>query len=244
MQLNINSLIGNSMEATDGDIGKVEEFYFDDDTWTVRYLVVKTGNWLSGREVLIAPQALIKDCWMAGRFPINLTKELIKDSPDIDTDKPVSRQQEIALYGHYAWERYGGSGFYAGGSAGFLTTPFPILDEKVIKETDNNGKKPNYDSHLRSTKIVTGYHIHAVDGEIGHVHDFIIDKNTWQIVFLVVDTHNWFGGKKVLVPVTNIKEVQWENSKVIINETKESIKNREVFEESHFFHHDISNTVM
>jgi len=246
MQLNINSLIGNKMEATDGDIGNVEEFYFDDDTWAIRYLVVKTDTWLSGREVLIAPQALIKDSWMVGRFPINLTKELIKNSPDIDTDIPVSRQQEIALYGHYAWERYGGNGFYAGASAPFMITPFPILDEKIIKETDSNSndEKPDYDTHLRSTKIITGYHIHAIDGEIGHVNDFIIDTETWLIISLVVDTHNWFGGKKVLIPVANIKEVQWENSKVIIKETKDAIKNSVVFEEADFFHQDSSNTVM
>jgi uncharacterized protein YrrD len=63
MQINTNNLIGYKLEATDGEIGKVETFYFDDDTWTIRYMVVKTGGWLSGRKVLISPEAVLKDSW-------------------------------------------------------------------------------------------------------------------------------------------------------------------------------------
>jgi len=97
MEHNINSLLNYRMEGTDGVIGEVEEFYFDDQTWGIRYLIVKTGGWLSGRKVLISPAALVKADWQNGLFPVNLTKKQITDSPDIDTDKPVSRQQEIAL---------------------------------------------------------------------------------------------------------------------------------------------------
>ena len=195
MQHNINRLIGFSMKATDGEIGKVEEFYFNDQTWAISYLIVKTGNFLSSRKVLISPVALLKSSWEPGIFATNLTKEQIRKSPDIDTDKPVSLQQEIELYGHYAWQRYGGSGFYAGGSVGVLNYN-PIIDEKIIKEADSNDKRSNDNLHLRSTYRVTGYHIHATDGDVGHINDFIVDDQTWQFTYLVVDTHNWFGGKK------------------------------------------------
>jgi len=131
MERNINSLRGFTIGATDGEIGKVKEFYFDDETWAVRYLIVETGNWLSGRAVLIAPQALLFPDWEHEVFPINLTKEQIKSSPDIDTDKPISRRKEIELYGHYPWRSYWGSGFFAGGFGGYASPP-PHVDEEIV----------------------------------------------------------------------------------------------------------------
>src|SRR5665213_874312 len=235
MQRNIRSLIGYSMEATDGDIGKVEEFYFEDTTWVIHYLIVKTGNWFLYRKVLIAPQTIVKREATSGIFPVNLSKEQIRTSPDIDTDKPVSRQQVTQLYGHYAWQRYGGSGFYAGGSAAAFDND-PIIDEKIMKEADPNDKRSDDDLHLRSTKTIMGYHIHASDGDIGHVSDFIVDDATWQIMYLVVDTHNWFGGKKVLIETGKIKEIQWENSKVILDISTNSLKDCPAFDESQFNH--------
>ena len=235
MQRNIKSLIGYGMEATDGDIGKVEEFYFEDTTWVIRYLILKTGNWFLYRMVLISPQAIIQRDVSPGIFPVNLSKEQIRTSPDIDTDKPVSRQQVMELYGHYAWQRYGVSGFYAGGSAAAMDN-VPITDEKIMKEADPNDKRSDDDLHLRSTKTIMGYHIHASDGDFGHVSDFILDDANWQIMYLVVDSHSWFGGKQFLIETGTIKEIQWENSKVILNISTDVIKEGTVFDESQFKH--------
>ncbi|MDQ2864077.1 MAG: PRC-barrel domain-containing protein [Bacteroidota bacterium] len=233
MQRTIKSLIGYGMEATDGDIGEVEEFYFEDTTWLIRYLILKTGNWFLYRKVLISPQAIVKKYKASGLFAVNLSKEQIRTSPDIDTDKPVSRQQDIELYGHYVWQRYG-SGFYAGGSA--VIDNDPIIDEKIVKEADPNDKRSDDDLHLRSTKTIIGYHIHASDGDFGHVSDFIFDDANWQIIFLVVDTHNWFGGKKVLIETGTVKEIQWDNSKVILNISTDEIKECPLFDELQFKH--------
>jgi hypothetical protein len=104
MKRSIKSLIGYTLHAADGEIGKVEEFYFDDQRWTIRYLIVRTGSWLLGRKVLISPQALGTTDWDNRAFPTTLTKEQIRNSPDIDTDEPVSRQQEERLYAHYPWQ--------------------------------------------------------------------------------------------------------------------------------------------
>ncbi|HEY5370869.1 MAG TPA: hypothetical protein VIJ75_17935 [Hanamia sp.] len=237
MQRNIKSLFGYGMEATDGDFGKVEDFYFEDTTWVINYLIVKTGNWFLYREVLIAPQAIVKRYKESGIFAVNLSKEQIRTSPDIDTDKPVSRQQVMELYGHYAWQRYSGSGFYASGSAAAMDN-VPIIDEKIMKEADP--KRSDDDLHLRSTRKITGYHIHASDGDFGHVSDFICDDVTWQIMYLVVDTHNWFGGRKILVETGTIKEIQWENSKVILDISINSLKDCPSFDESQFNHSQVS----
>jgi hypothetical protein len=141
----------------------------------------------------------------------------------------------MELYGHYAWQRYGGSGFYAGGSAAAMDN-VPITDEKIMKEADPNDKRSDDDLHLRSTKTIMGYHIHASDGDFGHISDFIFDDANWQIIYLVVDSHNWFGGKKFLIETGTIKEIQWENSKVILNISIDEIKEGTVFDESQFEH--------
>jgi uncharacterized protein YrrD len=234
MQRNIKSLVGYSMRATDGEIGKVEEFYFDDNTWDIRYLVVTTGSWLFGRSVLISPVALQAVDRRSENFPINLTKSQISNSPGIELHEPVSHQHEIALYEHYAWQPYWTSGFYAGGQWGIMP-PTPLFDERIYKD----GEKPitptaNKDVHLRSTERVTGYHIHASDGEIGHVSDFIIDDESWQVLYLVVDTKNWIGGKKILVSVKHIIEISWDNSQVRINISKTAVKDSELFDEGRY----------
>ena len=148
------------MGATDGEIGEVKEFYFDNETWAVRYLIVETGNWLSNRKVLISPQALQVTDRENKDFPTNLTKEQIKNSPDIDTNKPISRRQEIKLYGHYPWRSYWGSGFYAGGFGGYINSD-PIIDERIAKDVDFTDQRSDDNPHLRSTQRISGYHIHA-----------------------------------------------------------------------------------
>lgn len=234
MQRNIKSLIGYSLGATNGEIGKVEEFYFDDKNWSIRYLVVKTGSWLFGRSVLISPMALQKPDWEKREFPVNLTKDQVSNSPDTDMHKPVARQHEIALYEHYAWQPYWNSGFYSGGLWGVMP-PAPLFDERILTEDE---KEKNYkdhdDVHLRSTERITGYHIHTTDGETGHVTDFVIDDETWQILYLVIDTQNWFGGKKVLIPVSDILEINWEVSKVMLNITSDAVNRNKLFNESEF----------
>lgn len=231
MQHTINSLIGFKMGASDGEIGEVKEFYFDDVSWAIRYLIVETGNWLYNKKVLIAPQALLAADWANKIFPINLTKEQIKNSPDIDTDKPISYGKEIEMYGHYDWQPYMGAGFFAGGS-GALMNMTPIIDEELIKVNDQTDK--DYDPNLRSTSRVSGYYIHATDGDIGHLKDFILDTDTWTITDLIVDTHNWFGGHKVQIPVRHVTEIQWENFKIIMDISKEYLKDSQVFNESMF----------
>ena len=168
-------------------------------------------------------------------MPVNLTKEQVSTSPNIDTNKPVSRQQEAELFDHYPWKNYWGGGFYAGGIWGTMY-PASSIDNTIVKEPEMDDKPTDEDEHLRSTDKVVGYNIHATDGDIGRVKDFIMDDETWQLLFFVVDTHNWFGGKKVLIPVSDIKEVQWDDSKVIIDMKMDAVKSSRLFDESEFVH--------
>jgi sporulation protein YlmC with PRC-barrel domain len=239
MQYEVSSLIGYSMAAKDGIIGKVEDFYFDDERWTIRYLIVKTGNWLSGRNVLISTNTLTKASWKTGLFPLNLTIEQIQNSPDIDSNRPIYRQHEKTLNDYYSWGNYWEDGYYLGG----IWSVAPVLDKEGLIERNKPDKPANNDQHLRSCNQVSGYHIHASDGEIGHIKDFIVDDKTSQIKFIVVDTHNWFGGKKVLLDVKKITEVEWNNSKVFVDMTINSVKNSLEFDESKFIHPKTSKIV-
>ncbi|MEO6869201.1 MAG: PRC-barrel domain-containing protein [Ginsengibacter sp.] len=227
MKRSINSLIGYSIGATDGEIGKVKEFYFDDLTWTVRYLVVETGNWFNERKVLLSPQALLTPDWENKVIPINLTKEKIKNSPDIDTEKPVSRQQEIEMYEYYPWASYWRGGMWGSGmglSEMVTETPLPPTGEELREKIADN-KEADGDSHLRSTFIVSGYKILASDGKIGDVEDFIVDDTSWKIDYLVVDTGHWFPGKKVLILPKLVRNIEWNNSEVLLNLSERDVKN-------------------
>jgi len=205
------------LRANDGDIGKVNEVYFDDTYWTVRYLVADTGGWLSGRQVLISPYALNPAIDEEKVLPVDLIKKQIEDSPSVDSDKPVSRQNEIEFYGYYGWPNYGYGPYLWGGS------PQILRDQEVWRKYIRK-EEESWNPNLRSTNAVTGYHIQALDGEIGHVEDFIIDEETWSIRYLVVDTKNWWAGKRVLISPQWIERVSWGESKVFVNLSRETIK--------------------
>lgn len=218
MKRNIRSLIGFEIGATDGNIGKVSEFYFDDETWGLRYMIVETGSWLLGRKVLIPIESFLKPDWEKELFHVNITKEQVKNSPDTDTEKTVTRRQEILLNEHYLLDNYWQGGFYGGGMV--------ITPSSAPPKPDSNTTSDDVDNeyHLRSTKSVTGYNIHAVDGTIGEIIDFVFDDSRWRVDFLVVDTGNWLPAKHVLISPTWITRINWANSEVHVKVLKELIK--------------------
>ena len=232
MQRNMNNLSGFTIGATDGEIGKVEEFYFDDTTWTIRYMIVKTGGWLTGREVLISPVALLAPDWVHKIMPVNLTRKQVEESPDIDTDKPISRQEEEKLFAYYPWQSYYDAGLYGDGVGMMGVFPIaPIVTEDEIEQQEKS-ETPEKATHLRSTHELKGYTIHAEDGEIGTVSDFIADDTTWQITFIVVKTGNFFSHKKVLISPQWIKEVRWSMEELMVSVNVDDVKNSPEYDAS------------
>jgi uncharacterized protein YrrD len=234
MKRSIKELEGFTLRETDGEIGKVEDFYFDDQSWTIRYLIVRTGGWLSGRKVLISPSVVQQPDWENKEFPVKLTKKQIENSPDIDTDKPVSRQQEEQLASYYPWEGYWGSEPYEHGAGIFGMMPGELYESEnvVVENPAGNLNKEHSDPHLRSTDEMKGYAIHATDGEIGKVDDFIVDDRNWKISFLVVDTGTWLDRDKVLLPTKWITGVKWDNSVVIVSISTDAVQNSPAYDES------------
>lgn len=204
--------------AKDGEIGRVRDFYFEDTNWTIRYLVADTGTWLSGRLVLLSPFALSSVDAEARHFNVKLTREQIERSPSIDTHKPVSRQFEAEYARYYGWPMY----WY--GPALWGPTPYPMYEASATQAHDSGTARHHGDPHLRSASEVEGYYLHAADGDLGHVHDFLIGDQDWTIRYIIVDTRNWWPGKKVLIPTQWIREVNWEQSKVYVDVSREAIQ--------------------
>jgi PRC-barrel domain len=223
MLIKAKTLVGYKLDSLDGEIGRVKDFYFDDMHWTIRYMVAETGDWLSSRQVLISPFALVGVNKEERNVSIDLVKKQIEKSPSLDNDKPVSRQFEQAYYGYYGYPTYWGGPFSWG------PYPSPMRDREQWKES--NQSKKGWDLHLRSTGDATGHHIQSLNGEIGHVEDFVIDDETWAIRYIIVDTHNWLPGKKVLVATQWIERVSWDERKVFVNLNRETIKESPDFTE-------------
>ncbi|MFH0735589.1 MAG: PRC-barrel domain-containing protein [bacterium] len=211
----VKTLKGYKLDSLDGEIGEVKEFYFDDHHWTMRYLIADTGSWLMGRKVLISPYALVMADKEKENIAVNLTKKQIEDSPTLNSDKPVSLQFEEDYYGYYGWP------MYWDGPNMWGVYPYILRDGEKRKESLKTEKK--WDPSLRSTNEVTGYDVEATDGEIGHIEDFIVDDDTWAIRYLIIDTQNWWPGKKVLISPKWIERVSWDETKVFINLSRQSI---------------------
>ena len=216
MLIKAKTLEGFKLNSLDGEIGKVKEFYFDDRHWAIRYLVADTGGWLTGRQVLISPYALVEVEQGEQYITVDLTKQQIEHSPSLSSDKPVSQQFETDYYGYYGYP------MYSGGMSMWGAYPYIQRNRELWNKPTPEEKKG--DPNLRSTREVSGYHIQATDGEIGHVEDFIIDDQTWAIRYLIIDTVNWWAGKKVLVSPEWIDRVSWDESKVFINLPREIIQ--------------------
>ena len=221
-----SSLVGSSITATDGAIGFVKAAFFDDQSWAIRYLVVDTGQWLTRHEVLISPYALKQPLGSGKNLDTRLTRDQVKGSPDIDTHQTVSRQHERAYLNYYGYPEYWAGDAIWGMSAYPVLpmNPAPateLAEDRAVRLRDQH----NDDVHLRSSVAVTGYHIEATDGNIGHIQDFVFDDESWSIRYLVVDTRNWWpGGTKVLIATQWVEHIDWATRMVRVSITREQVR--------------------
>lgn len=197
-----------AISAIDGEIGSVEEVYFDDSTWTIRYFVVNTGHWLTGRRVLISSVAIGNVDEKSNEIFVELSRNQIKDSPPMESKEPVSRRYEVDYFRYYGWPPYWDSIPYA--------PPAPA--------SSNKPRDRQADSRLRSSREVVGYNISAEDGEIGHVADFVIDENNFKLCYLEIDTRNWWPGKHVLLNPAWIAKIDWPRKSVFVDLCRDDIR--------------------
>jgi hypothetical protein len=225
----ITNLQASRIVALDGEVGKIRDIYFDDISWVVRYLVVATGGWLSGRKVLIFPQAVDLIDRKLRTVSVSLTRERIEASPDIDTDKPVSRQHESELNRYYGYSPYW-AGSIQWGTGPMPPPAGPTASDLLELEERRLAGVPLADTHLRSTRELSGYTISALDGAAGHVKDFLFDDETWVVRFLVLETRPWVFGRNLLVSTACVQHVDWAAKSVEVGQTREQIEHSEEFD--------------
>jgi hypothetical protein len=221
MLRSMKDMEGYSIGATDGIIGHVTDFYFDDEAWVIRYLVVKTGDEEPQRKVLISPIAIGQPNWSEKIFPVAISRSQVRNSPDIDADKPVSRQQEMGYLGYYGYGTYwGGGGLWGAGM-------YPDILQAGLqaKRTSSDNRNAHHDDpHLRSGNAVMRYYVHASDGDIGHVEGLLVDERSWAIRYLIVNTSNWWVGHQVIISPEWIEDVSWSESTVSLDLTRKAVK--------------------
>jgi hypothetical protein len=167
--------------GTDGHLGTVTDLLLDDSNWKMRWLLVSTGDWFPGREVLLPVAVLEFLDPVLHQFRVTLTVQQIQNSPHADGHLPVSRQKDVDPPPQRAAARS------PVGSVRSASSP--------------------HDPHLRSMEGVIGHHVHAVDGLIGHIDDLLIDDADWSVRFIEVDTRNWGPERRLLLPPRLIRAI-------------------------------------
>ncbi|WP_339771034.1 PRC-barrel domain containing protein [uncultured Paraglaciecola sp.] len=203
-----------TIAATDGDIGVIKDFLFDDRAWTIRYMYVDTHKWLPlGEKVLISPISLREIDTDDEKIHVALSKQQIKDSPSIDEEKTVSREYEEILFSYlgygYYWTGPGAWGEYA--------NPTSLVNQHAFEQanTDLVEHNKSHANHLRSIDELQGYDVIAGGQTVGHIHDLILDTENWEIPFIIIDTDNWLpGGKKLLLAPKHIDDINWLEQRV------------------------------
>lgn len=218
MLRSLNALHGYTALAKDAYIGSVQDFYFHDDTWIIRYFVLDTRHWLlDGRRVLVTTRVIGKPNWAVFTFPVAITRERVEKSPEIQIGKPVSRQFEAGLHNHYGWP------FYWTEPELELRPQIVLLDQQLAPgQATKPASDENFGPNLRSAEEVAGYYIHATDGALGHVEDFVADDEGWVIRYLAVHT-GVFGAKKVLISPQWLGKISYSGKRVYLKLTRAKI---------------------
>lgn len=216
-------LEGVEIHATDGEIGALHDIYFDDESWLIRYFVVDTAKWLPGRKVLISTDAVHRPWGGDAGLPVDLTREQVKASPDIDTERPVSREAEILLFRHYGWSPYW--------TDSLAPPPPPMLasTEEEKREAEAIAELTS-DRHLQSCRELIGYTLEASDGKAGTVHDFLIDGNGSSIPYLVITSGEWLARKKVMLPAGSITSIKWAEAAIRTSLSRHAVESGSEYE--------------
>lgn len=216
-----NHIIGYKIAASDGEIGHCNDFLFRDDDWSISYLTVDTGGWLPGKKIVLPPSAVSRPDWESKTIPVAMTVEQVKKGPTVDSKEIVSRDYETQCLEYYNWPAVAAATMSIGGPV----IP-PTVSKSVARSVEASG-----DNHLRSVNIVKSYRLAAIDGEIGHIDDFIVDDESWRIRYFVACTSAW-RGKDVLVSPQWIEAIAWADERVKVDLSIDSIKSSPHFDPS------------
>ncbi len=220
----MDELIGLRIAASDGEVGTLHDLFFDNRRWAIRYLVVEAGNWLEARKVLISPLAIESVDWNGGAVGVRLTRQQVRGSPDIDTRRPLSRQDEISYFNYYGYPDY------MSGPLLWGLTPYPVIPDKASTAptmqaiAEQAAAHQPCESRLCSAADACGWQLHGNDQSIGQLEDFIIESGSWALRYLIVEASNWRNGRQVIVPVQWISRLDQDDSQVHVDVLSDDIR--------------------
>jgi sporulation protein YlmC with PRC-barrel domain len=237
MLYSLRKLQGYTIQARDGEIGQLNDLYFDETDWQVRYLVVDVGSWLSRQEVLLLPGMITHIEAQAGTVAVKLTRVQVESSPDVDAAAAISREKEEALHTYYEWQPYWiieptlavGLGdqpphpvVVGMPATEGLLKPFrkkKAVRQAALADMIVEDKTPG----VRSAAELVGYILEATDGAVGQVDDFVIDTSDWRISHVIFDSR--LSGKQLALPSTQIQAIHWQSNRLDVGLTTEAIGN-------------------
>lgn len=222
----LDSLLGFEVQGKDEELGKVSDFYFDQDKFILRYLVIDTGNWLKHELTLVSTDAFGEIDFKNEKIIVDLSAEELENGPSIDKNKPISKIMEEKVVRHFEWPLYWASSNISGSPsipAGTLKREKLFAYDNLTEE-EKQLEEEKVESNLRSFREIKGYHIHAVDKEFGHLDDLFVDEEDWVIRYLLIDTRNILPGKHVLIAPEWISHISWNKEDIFVNKTKKEIK--------------------
>ncbi|HEX8949328.1 MAG TPA: PRC-barrel domain-containing protein [Dissulfurispiraceae bacterium] len=172
----LQSVAGYAVIAKDGEVGAVEEFLFDDREWAIRFIVVRTGDWLPGKKVLLPPSVLEEPDWELPKLHITIERAQLARGPILGAHEPASRMFQIDLYKHFGWAPF------------WLEEEYfnvPLHPSEVSSGLSRDQEKAD-DPHLLSTADTIEYRVEALNGDVGHPEDFVMDEDDWIIYYFAV----------------------------------------------------------
>jgi uncharacterized protein YrrD len=218
----LHDITGMRIHATDGDLGHVHDVYFEDGRWLVRYLEVDTRHWLLDRHVLLTPSAVQSIDWEHGRIHVALTREQVRNSPDIDSHKPVSRQRETQVQEYFQWPFQSSDRVWerAELAAELHTLMLETSGREVTAPLPEQTKD---DPHLWSARALSDYGLEGTDGDLGRVDDLLVEEDAWAIRHIVIGARSWLSAKWFLVPVDRIQGISWGAKRVRVSQGSETV---------------------
>lgn len=218
-----------TIQASDGDIGSVSEFYFDEEHFYLRYLVVNTENFLFRNLVLVSPISFTNINFEEKIIKLKITKKELEDSPGLDSVDVISRKYEKDYNNHFAWPYYW-SAENSASAIGPYGMPWGYYNQlgrapRRTGEVNSDLVRNTDDSNLRSSREVRSYSVKGIGNEeFGHIQGFILDPNTLALKFVIIDTIHFLPSKHVLLRPEWIEEISWESKTVEFSFSKELIK--------------------
>jgi hypothetical protein len=231
----VSGLEGCQVEASDGRVGAVKDFLFDDQNWKIRWMAVDADQWLPGRRVLIPPSAIAPIALPAKptlpmmslgqrlELTVRLTRDEIAAGPQSREDEPVTRDMEGLLYDYYGLDPYSGATHF-GPDVLMPNSEQRIVEATAQREADAQTPPVDGGHRLHGVVSIKGFAVHASDGDIGHVENLLADESNWEIRYLVVATRSWWPGKIVQLAPYAVKDIDWFDRRINVNVSREQVK--------------------